>query len=189
LGGVARQWVQAWTTSHSGDFAAYAAAGGRDGVAYALDVGCSLAVAPHGTAGEARGALREAGARLVTEPAWRLVSALRTVRRLESHADAAAIPTVSEALHGASALLGRHPHLRFVHEVVTTEDIVVRLLGRLARTGDPAALADALGPQLASRFRCPAPTQPACRGYVRRLGRPTSSPAPSPPCTRRSPEC
>ncbi|WP_371095212.1 hypothetical protein [Streptomyces sanglieri] len=70
MGGVARQRVQAWTASHSGEFATYAAAGGRDGVAYALDVGCSLVVAPHGIAGEARGALREVGARLVTEPAW-----------------------------------------------------------------------------------------------------------------------
>ncbi|MEU9463718.1 MULTISPECIES: LuxR C-terminal-related transcriptional regulator [unclassified Streptomyces] len=107
MGGVARQWVQAWTTSHSGEFAAYAAAGGRDGVAYALDVGCSLAVAPHGTAGEARGALREAGARLVTEPAWRVVSALRTVRRLESHADAA-VPVCAVIMDGEAAVVIDH---------------------------------------------------------------------------------
>jgi hypothetical protein len=37
--GDARQRVQAWTTSRSGEFAAYAAAGGRDGLAFARDAG------------------------------------------------------------------------------------------------------------------------------------------------------
>ncbi|MET8022430.1 hypothetical protein [Streptomyces decoyicus] len=35
----------------------------------------------------------------------------------------------NEALHGAAALLGGQPHLRFVHEAVTDEDAVVQLLG------------------------------------------------------------
>lgn len=39
-----------------------------------------------------------------------------------------------EALHGAVGLLGG-PHIRFVHELVTTEGTVVRLLGWLARRG------------------------------------------------------
>ncbi|MEU0840379.1 glycosyltransferase [Streptomyces sp. NPDC005962] len=149
---------------------------------------CSLVIAPHGIAREARGALREAGARLVTAPAglpaacllaaarlaaglsttglrvfrsrrWprhlrRLphqitlvarclteASALRTARRLESGADAVVILTASEALHGVAALLGGQPHLRFVHERVTTEDAVVRLLSRLACRGEQQVIA------------------------------------------------
>ncbi|WP_237542964.1 MULTISPECIES: hypothetical protein [unclassified Streptomyces] len=60
-------------------------------------------------------------------------SALRTARSLQPDADAVVILTASEALHGAAALLGCQPHLRFVHEAVTAEDTFVRLLGRLAR--------------------------------------------------------
>ncbi|MFD7501420.1 hypothetical protein [Streptomyces sp. NPDC059850] len=148
----------------------------------------SLVIAPHGIAPEAVGALRAAGARLVTAPAglpaacllaasrltaglsttglrvfrsrrWphhlrRLphqitlisdclteASALRTARRLESGADAVVILTASEALHGAAVLLGGQPHLRFVHEAVTTEDAIVRLLGRLACRGEQQVIA------------------------------------------------
>jgi glycosyltransferase involved in cell wall biosynthesis len=60
---------------------------------------------------------------------------------MEPHADAVVILTASEALHGAAALLGCQPHLRFVHEVVTTEDTFVRLLGRLARRGERRVIA------------------------------------------------
>ncbi|GAA1914072.1 hypothetical protein GCM10009716_24470 [Streptomyces sodiiphilus] len=90
-------------------------------------------------------------ARCLTE-----ASALRSARRLESGADALVILTASEALHGATALLGGQPHLRFVHEAVTTEDAIVRLLGRLARPGEQQVIAvyptQAVGDQLAGAF-------------------------------------
>ncbi|MFF8867931.1 glycosyltransferase [Streptomyces sp. NPDC015139] len=83
-------------------------------------------------------------------------SALRTARRLESGADVVVIMTASEALHGAAAFLGGQPHLRFVHEAVTTEDAVVRLLGRLARMGEQRVIAvyptQAVGDQFAAAF-------------------------------------
>ncbi|WP_030802150.1 glycosyltransferase family 1 protein [Streptomyces sp. NRRL S-337] len=83
-------------------------------------------------------------------------SALRTARRLESDAKAVVILTANEALHGAAALLGGLPHLRFVHEAVTTEDAVVRLIGRLARRGEKKVLAvyptQAVGDQFAAVF-------------------------------------
>lgn len=163
----------------------------------------SLVIAPHRIARETVAALREAGARLVTEPvglpaavllaASRLVaglstagkrvfrsrcwprllrrlphqitlfarclteaSALRTARRLEPDADAVVILTASEALHGAAALLGGQPHLRFVHKQVTTEDAAVRLLGRLARRGEQRVIAvyptQAVGDQFTAAF-------------------------------------
>ncbi|MFI5942463.1 glycosyltransferase [Streptomyces uncialis] len=68
-------------------------------------------------------------------------SALRTARSLQPHAGAVVILTASESLHGAAALLGRQPHLRFVHEAVTTEDTFVRLLGRLARRHEKQTIA------------------------------------------------
>ncbi|MGA5424948.1 hypothetical protein [Streptomyces lavendulocolor] len=90
-------------------------------------------------------------ARCLTE-----ASALRSARRLESGADAVVILTASEALHGAAALLGGQPHLRFVHEAVTTEDAIVRLLGRLARFGEQRVIAvyptHAVGDQFAAAF-------------------------------------
>ncbi|MEU9737228.1 glycosyltransferase [Streptomyces sp. NPDC048002] len=83
-------------------------------------------------------------------------SALRTARQLQTGADAVVILTASEALHGAAALLGRQPHLRFVHEAVTTEDTVVRLLGRLARRGEQRVIAvyptQAVSDQFAAAF-------------------------------------
>ncbi len=90
-------------------------------------------------------------ARFLTE-----ASALRSSRRLVSGADAVVILTTSEALHGAAALLGGQPHLRFVHEAVTAEDAVVRLLGRLARRGEQRVIAvyptQAVGDQFAAAF-------------------------------------
>ncbi|MFF7359001.1 hypothetical protein ACFZA1_41360 [Streptomyces filipinensis] len=91
-------------------------------------------------------------ARCLTE-----ASALRTARRLQPAADAVVILTASEALHGAAALLGGQPHLRFVHEqVVATEDTAVRWLGRLARHGEQQVMAlaptRAVGGQLAASF-------------------------------------
>lgn len=61
---------------------------------------------------------------------------LRTARHLAPQAAAVVILSASEALHGAAALLGGVPHLRFVHEVVTTEDRPVRWLGRIAFSGE-----------------------------------------------------
>ncbi|GLF94051.1 glycosyltransferase family protein [Streptomyces yaizuensis] len=68
-------------------------------------------------------------------------SALRTARRLQHDAGAVVILTASEALHGAAALLGGQPHLRFVHEAVTTEDAFVRFIGCLARRGEQRVIA------------------------------------------------
>ncbi|MEW2622867.1 glycosyltransferase [Streptomyces sp. NPDC048106] len=90
-------------------------------------------------------------ARCLTE-----ASALRSARRLDPGADAVVILTASEAMHGAAALLGGQPHLRFVHEAVTAEDAVVRLLGRLARRGEQRVIAvyptQAVGDQFAAAF-------------------------------------
>ncbi|MGW4270917.1 glycosyltransferase [Streptomyces seoulensis] len=83
-------------------------------------------------------------------------SALRSARRLESGADAVVILTASEAMHGAAALLGGQPHLRFVHEAVTIEDAFVRRLGRFARRGEQRVIAvyptQAVGDQFAAAF-------------------------------------
>ncbi|MEV0264954.1 hypothetical protein AB0I49_26925 [Streptomyces sp. NPDC050617] len=83
-------------------------------------------------------------------------AALRCARRLEPTAEAVVILTASEALHGAAALLGGQPHLRFVHEAVTAEDAAVRLLGRLARRGERQVIAlyptRAVGDQFATAF-------------------------------------
>ncbi|MFF5668233.1 glycosyltransferase [Streptomyces griseofuscus] len=87
-------------------------------------------------------------------------SALRSARHLQPGADVV-ILSASEALHGAAAVLGGQPHLRFVHEQVTTEDAVVRWLGRLAHRGEQRVVAlvttRAVGDQLAASFpRLPA---------------------------------
>ncbi|MEU3878115.1 hypothetical protein AB0E87_30245, partial [Streptomyces sp. NPDC029704] len=70
-------------------------------------------------------------ARCLTEAA-----SLRTARRLVREPAAVVVLSASEALHGAAAVLGGEPHLRFVHEAITTEDAPVRLLGQLARRGE-----------------------------------------------------
>ncbi|MFJ1590758.1 hypothetical protein ACIOD0_11000 [Kitasatospora albolonga] len=66
---------------------------------------------------------------------------LRTARRLTPRASSVVILSASEALHGAAALLGGTPHLRFIHEAVTTEDRPVRWLSRLARKGEKRVIA------------------------------------------------
>ncbi|MFI0741193.1 hypothetical protein ACH4PU_24415 [Streptomyces sp. NPDC021100] len=75
-------------------------------------------------------------ARCLTEGAC-----LRTARRLVREPAAVVVLSASEALHGAAALLGGQPHLRFIHEAVTTEDAPVRLLGRFARRGERRVVA------------------------------------------------
>ncbi|MEU1376049.1 hypothetical protein ABZ442_20685 [Streptomyces triculaminicus] len=75
-------------------------------------------------------------ARCLTEAAC-----LRTARHLVREPAAVVVLSASEALHGATALLGGQPHLRFIHEAVTTEDTPVRLLGRLARRGERRVVA------------------------------------------------
>ncbi|MGR8011777.1 hypothetical protein [Streptomyces hypolithicus] len=89
---------------------------------------------------------------------------LRTARRLVPAPGAVVVLSASEALHGAAALLGGLPHLRFVHERVTTEDTAVRLLGRLARSGEKRVLA--LCPTAAVRDQL-APAFPRLPGEVR----------------------
>ncbi|MDH6134202.1 glycosyltransferase involved in cell wall biosynthesis [Kitasatospora sp. MAA4] len=98
-------------------------------------------------------------ARCLTEAAC-----LRTARQLAPDAAAVVILTASEALHGAAALLGGSKHLRFIHEAVTTEDLPVRLLGRLARRGEERVLA--LYPTAAVRDQF-APAFPHLPGEVR----------------------
>ncbi|PJN02513.1 hypothetical protein CG740_15960 [Streptomyces sp. CB01201] len=66
---------------------------------------------------------------------------LRTGRRLAPDAASVVILSASEALHGAAALLGGTTHLRFVHEMVTTEDLPVRLLGRITQHGEKRVIA------------------------------------------------
>ncbi|MEV8389156.1 MULTISPECIES: hypothetical protein [unclassified Streptomyces] len=68
-------------------------------------------------------------------------AALRTARLQGTGAGAVVILTASEALHGVAAVLGGLAHLRFVHEVVTTEDAPLRVLGRLARRGEKRVIA------------------------------------------------
>ncbi|MFD7055560.1 hypothetical protein ACFWBS_41075 [Streptomyces mirabilis] len=60
---------------------------------------------------------------------------VRTGRRLTGPAEPVVVLSASEALHGAVGLLGGR-HIRFVHELVTTEDTALRVLGRLARRGE-----------------------------------------------------
>jgi glycosyltransferase involved in cell wall biosynthesis len=98
-------------------------------------------------------------ARCLTEAAC-----LRTAHRLAPRASAVVILSASEALHGAAALLGGTPHLRFIHEVVTTEDRLVRWLGRLARAGEKRVIA--LYPTTAVRDQF-APAFPHLPGEVR----------------------
>ncbi|WND36387.1 glycosyltransferase [Streptomyces sp. BB1-1-1] len=89
---------------------------------------------------------------------------LRTARRLAPGPGAVVVLSASEALHGAAALLGGLPHLRFVHEYVTSEDAAVRLLGRLNRAGEKRVLA--LYPTAAVRDQL-APAFPRLTGEVR----------------------
>ncbi|MGW3154606.1 hypothetical protein [Streptomyces sp. NPDC001089] len=69
-------------------------------------------------------------ARCLTEAAC-----VRTGHRLAGRRATVVVLSASEALHGAAAVLGGR-HTRFVHECVTTEDAVLRALGRLARHGE-----------------------------------------------------
>ncbi|OKK02413.1 hypothetical protein AMK26_22405 [Streptomyces sp. CB03234] len=98
-------------------------------------------------------------ARCLTEAAC-----LRTARRLAPDPAAVVVLSASEALHGAAALLGGLPHLRFLHEAVTAEGMVVRLLGRLTRHGE--ARVRALYPTAAVRDQF-APAFPRLAGEVR----------------------
>lgn len=98
-------------------------------------------------------------ARCLTE-----ASALRTARRQAPGADAVVILTASEALHGLAAFLGGQPHLRFVHEAVTTEDAFVRLLGRLARRGEHQVIAVYPTQAVADQFATAFPDLPAVVG-------------------------
>ncbi|MCC3318350.1 hypothetical protein [Nocardia africana] len=58
---------------------------------------------------------------------------LRSARHEGGSGCAVVILTASEGLHLLAAALGGGAHLRFVHEVTTTEDLPLRLLGKLFR--------------------------------------------------------
>ncbi|MFI2435537.1 glycosyltransferase [Streptomyces sp. NPDC018693] len=153
----------------------------RETVTALREAGARLATAPAGRAAAVllassrlMAGLSTAGQRIFRSPRWprrlrRLphqvtliarclaeASALRTARRLQPGAGAVVILTASEALHGAAALLGGQPHLRFVHDQVTTEDAAVRLVGRLGRRGERYVVAvyptRAVGDQMAAAF-------------------------------------
>ncbi|WP_105973505.1 glycosyltransferase family protein [Streptomyces geranii] len=64
---------------------------------------------------------------------------VRTGHRLTGGAATVVVLSASEALHGTAGLLGG-PHVRFVHEVVTTEDAPLRMFGRLTRRGERRVL-------------------------------------------------
>ncbi|MFB7935969.1 hypothetical protein [Streptomyces sp. NPDC056049] len=85
---------------------------------------------------------------------------LRTARRLAPQASAVVILSASEALHGLAALLGGAPHLRFVHELVTTEDLLVRWLGRLTRRGEKRVVALYPTPAVRDQIAAAFPTLP-----------------------------
>ncbi|MET8816443.1 hypothetical protein ABZW47_31140 [Streptomyces sp. NPDC004549] len=80
---------------------------------------------------------------------------VRTGRRLAEGAGTVVVLSASEALHGAAGLLGGD-HIRFVHELVSTEDAPLRALGRLTRTGERRvtvlAPTDAVREDLTARF-------------------------------------
>ncbi|MFE2320423.1 hypothetical protein ACFXC8_46615 [Streptomyces sp. NPDC059441] len=79
---------------------------------------------------------------------------VRTAHRLAGGA-AVVVLSASEALHAAAGLLGGS-HIRFVHEVVTAEGAVVRLLGRLAAGGGRRVVVlaptDAVRDEVTGRF-------------------------------------
>ncbi|KPI06154.1 hypothetical protein OK006_6583 [Actinobacteria bacterium OK006] len=79
---------------------------------------------------------------------------VRTAHRLAGGATVVVL-SASEALHAAAGLLGG-PHIRFVHEVVTAEGAVVRLLGRLAAGGGQRVVVltptDAVRDEVTGRF-------------------------------------
>ncbi|MFI9601443.1 hypothetical protein ACIHCX_16475 [Streptomyces sp. NPDC052043] len=60
---------------------------------------------------------------------------VHTGRRMTGGAGTVVVLSASEALHGAAGLLGGD-HVRFVHELVTSEDTALRILGCLTRHGE-----------------------------------------------------
>ncbi|MGW1617058.1 hypothetical protein ACWCQZ_48455 [Streptomyces sp. NPDC002285] len=89
---------------------------------------------------------------------------VRTGRRITGGTGAVVVLSASEALHGAAGLLGGD-HLRFVHELVTTEDAALRLIGTLTRRGERRvrvfAPTDAVREDLTARFpRLPLQVRP-----------------------------
>jgi len=86
--------------------------------------------------------------------ALREAAAVRTARRLRLD-PTVVILTAAPGLHVLAGLLGGR-HLRFVHEITTTEDLPLRLLGRLARRGRHYVLVlaptRAVQDQLSERF-------------------------------------
>lgn len=83
-------------------------------------------------------------------------AALRTARRLAPDAQTVVILSANEALHGAAAVLGGTPHLRFVHQAGAEDGQLVRVLERLARRAERRVVAlcptEAVREQTASRF-------------------------------------
>ncbi|MFG2972401.1 hypothetical protein ACGFYY_05265 [Streptomyces sp. NPDC048331] len=81
-------------------------------------------------------------------------AALRTARRVAGECPVAVL-SAGEALHAVAGLLGGR-HARWVHEINTTEDLPLRLLGALARRGEGRitllAPTDTVRDELADRF-------------------------------------
>jgi glycosyltransferase involved in cell wall biosynthesis len=95
-------------------------------------------------------------------------AAVRTARRLAGPDVVIVILTASEALHGLAGLLGG-PHVRFVHEIVTTEGALVRWTGRIATRGTRNVTVlvptEAVGAAMRTRFpRLPCQVRPFAVG-------------------------
>jgi glycosyltransferase involved in cell wall biosynthesis len=90
------------------------------------------------------------------ERCLREAAGLRIAAQAASTPCAAVVTTASEALHDTAAFIAAVPHIRIVHSVVTTEDRMVRSIGRLARGRSPAVMAlcptDAVRESLLERF-------------------------------------
>lgn len=82
-------------------------------------------------------------------------AAVRTAHRLRP-GTAVVVLTAAPGLHRLVGRLGGR-HLRFVHEITTTEDLPLRLVGRLARSGEArvTALAPTVSVQRQLRDRFP----------------------------------
>lgn len=82
-------------------------------------------------------------------------ASLRTARHGLASPPVCVLVTASEGLHGLATALGG-PHLRYLHEIYTTEDALLRALGALLRRHERSAMAicttEAVRADLTARF-------------------------------------
>ncbi|GAA2668410.1 MULTISPECIES: hypothetical protein [Actinosynnema] len=90
-------------------------------------------------------------------------AALRTARALTGHRQPPVVLlSAAEGLHALAALLGGTPHLRWVHQLHTTEDVLLRRLGALGRRTRHRVRLLAPKQELADRISGRFPTLPIC---------------------------